>query len=247
MGHATLAIGGNTNPKPRKYMKKWQVEDLNITVDGVLRGQGADPDIIRTRSPRLIDIAEEALAEALLLLDPEVLVKELEVTSFGHDNLQLSDGKKIKGPLVSGHLAGATYIAVAVCTVGSRIDKYASEIMEDDIVKGLAVDGVGSAAVEALANAVCREIEMDATARGFESTIPLSPGMIGWDVEEGQSVIFDLVDPSEIDVELTPYFLMVPRKSLSMILGVGPGINSGERICDYCAMRETCRYQEQHK
>jgi len=228
-------------------MKKWQVEDLNITVDAVLRGQGADPDIIRTRSPRLIDIAEEALAEALLLLDPEVLVKELEVTSFGHDNLQLSDGKKIKGPLVSGHLAGATYITVAVCTVGSRIDKFASEVMEDDIVKGLAVDGVGSAAVEALANAVCREIELDAAARGFESTIPLSPGMIGWDVEEGQPVIFDLVDPSEIDVELTPYFLMVPRKSLSMILGIGPGINSGERICDYCAMRETCRYQEHNE
>ena len=53
-------------------MKKWQVEDLNITVDSVLRGQGADPDIIRTRSPRLIDIAEGALAEALDLLDPEV-------------------------------------------------------------------------------------------------------------------------------------------------------------------------------
>ena len=42
-------------------MKEWTIADLNITVDAVLRGQGADPDIIRIRSPRLIRIAEEAL------------------------------------------------------------------------------------------------------------------------------------------------------------------------------------------
>jgi hypothetical protein len=28
-----------------------------------------------------------------------------------------------------------------------------------------------------------------------------------------------------------------------MMIGIGPGLNSGERICDYCSMRETCRYQ----
>lgn len=228
-------------------MKEWTIADLNITVDAVLRGQGADPDIIRIRSPRLINIAEEALAESIDLLEPEVLVRELEVTGFTHEKLQLYDDKNITGPLVSGHLAGAKFVSIAVCTVGSRIDKYASEVMEDDIVKGLAVDGVGSAAVEALANAVCREIELDAAERGFESTIPLSPGMIGWGVEEGQPLIFNLVDPSEIHVELTPSYLMVPRKSLSMIIGIGPGINSGERICDYCAMRATCRYQDQYQ
>lgn len=228
-------------------MKEWTIADLNINVDAVLRGQGADPDIIRIRSPRLINIAEEALVESIDLLEPEVLVSELEVTGFTHNNPQLNDGKNITGPLVSGHLAGAKFISIAVCTVGSKIDKYASEVMEDDIVKGLAVDGVGSAAVEALANAVCREIELDAANRGFESTIPLSPGMIGWGVEEGQPLIFNLVDPSAIHIELTPSYLMVPRKSLSMIIGVGPGINSGERICDFCAMRATCKYQDEYQ
>ena len=119
--------------------------------------------------------------------------------------------------------------------------------MKEDIVLGLAVDGVGSAAVEALANAVCKEIELEAADRGYESTIPLSPGMIGWGVEDGQPLIFGLLDPAEIGVKLTPSYLMVPRKSLSMVMGIGPGINSGERICDYCAMRETCRYQDHYE
>jgi len=228
-------------------MKKWQVEDLNITVDGVLSGQGADPDIIRSRSPRLADIAEKALASVMDKLEPEVLVKEFKVTGFNHNNLELEGGKKISGSLATGHLVGASYITVAVCTVGSGIDGYAAEVMDDDIVLGLAIDGVGSAAVESLANAVCRQVELKAADEGLQTTIPLSPGMIGWDVEEGQPLIFDLIDSDEIGVSLTPYFLMLPRKSLSMIIGVGPNISSGARICDYCAMSGTCQYKDHNK
>ncbi len=227
-------------------MKKWTVADLEIDVDAVLRGQGADPDIIRQRSPRLIDTAEEAIRLALDRLEPQVYVEEYEVTGFSHEKLQLNSGKDLKGPLVSGHLAGAKYVTIALCTVGSSIDELAAKIMEEDIVKGLAVDGVGSAAVEALANAVCREIEINAAARGMETTIPLSPGMIGWDVEEGQPLIFGLVDPSKHTIELTSYSLMIPRKSLSMIMGIGPKISSGARICDFCVMSGTCRYQNHY-
>ncbi|MFV1948498.1 MAG: hypothetical protein ACC633_01040 [Anaerolineales bacterium] len=228
-------------------MKNWQIADLDINVDSVLRGQGADPDIIRSRSPRLIDTAEKAIEKSLQLIEPKILVEELEVLSYQHEILELEKGKKLTGPLVTGHLVGACSVIGAVCTVGSKIDQYASEVMEEDIVLGLAIDGVGSAAVEALANAVCRQIELDAAEKNYQTTIPLSPGMIGWDVEVGQPLIFDIMDPVKIGVQLTPYYLMVPRKSLSMLIGVGPGINSGERICDYCAMRETCRYQDQYQ
>lgn len=228
-------------------MKNWQISDLNINVDAVLRGQGADPEIIRSRSPRLIDIAEKALSKSKKLIEPQVLVKDLEVTGYQHEVLKIEEGHQLSGPLVTDHLVGARIITTVVCTVGSKIDQYASEVMEDDIVLGLAIDGVGSAAVEALANAICRKIELDAEAKEFQTTIPLSPGMIGWSVEQGQPLIFNLVDPSSIGVELTPYYLMVPRKSLSMIIGVGPGINSGECICNYCAMRATCRYQDQYQ
>ncbi len=230
-----------------KTIKKWQVEDLNITVDGVLRGQGADPDIIRSRSPRLVDIAEKALSSAIDLLKPEVLIEEFSVIDIKHNSLELEGGKKLSGHLVTGHLVGSSYITVAICTVGSKIDDYASEVMDDDIVLGLAIDGVGSAAVESLANAVCSQIELTAAKDSLQTTIPLSPGMIGWGIEEGQPLIFDLIDQDQIGVSLTPHYLMLPRKSLSMIMGIGPGINSGERICDYCAMRETCRYQDQNK
>jgi len=228
-------------------MNKWQIDDLNLTVDSVLRGQGADPDVIRSRNPLLVDIAKKALDSVTGLLEPEVFVKEFQVASFQHNSIELEGGYGITGPLVIGHLLGATRISVVVCTVGTKIDDYTSEVIDDDIVLALAVDGVGAAAVESLANAVCRKIETKAAADGLQTTIPLSPGMIGWDVEEGQTTIFDLVDQDQISVSLSPHYLMVPRKSLSMMIGIGPNICSGECICDYCTMRETCQYKDQNK
>ena len=228
-------------------MNMWQIDDLNLTVDSVLRGQGADPDIIRSRNPLLVDIAQTALDSVTGLLEPEVYTKQFKVTGFQHNGLELEGGYRITGPLVTGHLIGATHLTIVVCTVGSRIDDYASEVIDDDIVLALAVDGVGAAAVESLANAVFRKIETKAVAERLQTTIPLSPGMIGWDVEEGQTTIFDLVDQDQISVSLSPHFLMIPRKSLSMMIGIGPNICSGERICDYCTMRGTCQYKDQNK
>jgi len=225
-------------------MTEWLVDDLKIDVDAVLRGQGAAPEIIQERSPRLVTIAQQALDQSLHLVEPGVLIREFKVKRVLHDTMDLEDGKKLTGSLVTGHLAGAQDVVVAVCTVGDKIDGYASQVMDDDLVLGLAVDGVGSAAVEALANTVCWQIEQKAAENSMQTTIPLSPGMMGWSVEEGQPVVFDLVDPKQIGVSLTPYYLMVPRKTLSMIIGIGPNISSGARICDFCAMRETCRYQD---
>jgi len=228
-------------------MTKWQTADLKLTADNILRGQGADPEVIRSRSPKLLEIAEKALEQAGDMLQPEVLVVTYPVAKILHDRLDLENGTRISGPLVSEHLIGAEQITAVICTVGPGIDVYAAEVMQEDIVLGLAITGVGSAGVEALANAVCKEIEDEAAENGFQSTIPLSPGMINWDVEEGQPLIFDLADPSQIGIDLNTELFMLPRHSLSMIIGIGPDINAGKHICDYCSMRESCQYQNQQR
>jgi hypothetical protein len=44
--------------------------------------------------------------------------------------------------------------------------------------------------------------------------------MVGWSVEQGQPQIFSILDPLEIDMRLTPIMLMIPRKSLTFVLGL---------------------------
>jgi hypothetical protein len=227
-------------------MPIWNTQDLEIDVDAVLRGQGADPGAIRARSPRLVDLAIRALEEGHQLLKPRTLYRELDVETLRHERLVLDGGSTLSGGLISEHLGPADHVVLILCTVGEPLEVHAAEVSKDDIVYGLALDGVGSAAVEALANAACKYFEDQADEQGFQSSIPISPGMVGWPVEKGQPEIFEILEPAQINVHLTEYGLMMPRKSLTMVLGLGQTMNTAGRTCDYCAMRETCRYQDHY-
>jgi hypothetical protein len=116
----------------------------------------------------------------------------------------------------------------------------------DSASYSLALDGVGSAAVEALANAACRYFEEQAAGEGWQTSIPLSPGMIDWPLVEGQPQIFHLLENEPLEVELTNSYIMLPRKSLTMVLGAGPEMTAAGRTCDFCSLREVCRYQDHY-
>ena len=227
-------------------MPIWDTQELNFDVDAVLRGQGAEPGAIRKRSPRLVDLAERALEEAQPLLEPRTLFLELDVEKLSHERLVLDGGGKLSGTLIAEHLGPAKRVILILCTVGEALEAHATRVSKDDIVYGLALDGVGSAAVEALANAACKQFEEQAVELGYQSSIPISPGMVGWPVDKGQPEIFEILQPAQINVTLTEYGLMMPRKSLTMVLGLGQTMKAGGRTCDYCAMRETCRYQDHY-
>jgi hypothetical protein len=133
-----------------------------------------------------------------------------------------------------------------LCTTAAGLEERASQLWASNPVYGLALDGVGSAAVEALANQVCRTVETREQEHGWKTTIPLSPGMIDWPVEDGQPQIFRLLEAEGLPVALSSNYLMLPRKSLTMVIGAGPDVSSAGRTCDYCNLRNTCRYQDHY-
>jgi len=220
--------------------------EINIGVDQVLRAQEANPETIRTRNPRLIDVTKKALQLGFPLLEPKVLYEKLKTESIKHETLRFENGGSLSGSLIAQHLAPAEEIFIILCTVGLSLEERSVEMVKTDPVVGFALEGVGSAGVEALANAVCYHFEKLAEEKGWHATIPLSPGMVGWPVEKGQTEIFSLLDAEEIGVTLTPSYLMLPRKSLSMVIGIGENIHTEGTTCDYCSMKETCRYQEHY-
>ena len=59
--------------------------ELLLDEDAVLRGQGADPAIIRQRSPRLVQMATRALEEGRSLLQPQVTLSYHKVETIRHE------------------------------------------------------------------------------------------------------------------------------------------------------------------
>lgn len=226
--------------------------DLPITVDDALRAQGADPDAIRSRRPTLISSTEKAISMGANLLKPRVLYEKYTVKSFAHERLQLnvnssSQGKAyLSGQLIAQHLAPAQQVIVMLCTIGKELDDTVSSLFNADPLLGLALDGVGSAAVEMLAIQACNYFEIQANDAGVKTSLPLNPGMVGWPVDQGQPQIFALLESEEIQVSLTDSCMMVPNKSLSMVLGVGKDLSVTGTYCEYCSLKGVCKYQNHY-
>jgi len=220
--------------------------DYDFDLDAVLRGQGADPAVLRARRPALVQLAEQAIQEGRPLIEPSVIYKEFTVEGVVHERLTFKEGGQLAGKLIVQHLAQARKVVVLLCSIGSSLEQYASEMWGSSATYSLALDGVGSAAVEALANAACRSLEISAQSHGWLTSIPLSPGMIDWPVLDGQPQIFRLLEGEKLSVELSSSYIMIPRKSLTMVVGSGPELTISGRTCDYCSLREVCRYQDHY-
>jgi cobalamin-dependent methionine synthase I len=145
--------------------------------------------------------------------------------------------------LIAQHLSPAHYLALIVCTVGAAIDDRIAALMPRDPAYALALDGYGSAAAEALGTEICARLEQDAARSGHCASVPISPGMVGWPVEVGQPQIFSNLDADAIGVTLNDSAQMIPRKSISLVLGFAPTPFEAGTPCDFCALRHTCRYQ----
>ena len=220
--------------------------DLKIGIDDVLRGQGMDPQQIRARRPALIKTAEWALQEGLPLLDPAVLVEEFALSGVRHELVLLEGGGKLRSPLLVQHLAGAARLAVIICSIGPQLEAVSGDLFQEEPLLALALEGFGTAATEALATEACNRLEVAAQVEGLFPSIPLSPGMVGWPVDPGQAQLFGLVDATQIGVHLNSSAMMQPRMSLSQVLGFAVSPSFQGRTCDYCNLKETCRYQEHY-
>jgi hypothetical protein len=230
-------------------LDQWEIQ---LTTDQVLRAQGSDPDVIRSRKPRLVKSTEDAIVRGQPLLQPRVLFEKYQVKQLAHERLELispnaDHGKYyLSGALIAQQLARTQSIIVMVCTFGSNLEEAVSNLFIFDPLIALALDGVGSAAVELLAIQACNYFENQLKNEGLNTTIPINPGMVGWPVDIGQPQIFSLLNSDEIHVSLTDSCMMVPNKSLSLVIGIGTDVSVLGTVCDYCSLKYICKYQNHH-
>ncbi len=212
----------------------------SLEVTHVLRGQGVDPARAR---PDIVAAARGVLDKAQALLAPAALYVTLPVRDFQRQRVVLEGGEVFAGPLVARALAGATEVTLAVCTIGPALEEQVSALFSaGDMVRALALDGAGIAALGEVSGTVVARIRDEAAARGLGTGMRASPGQEGWPIEQ-QRVFFDLILAEEIGVRLTESCLMLPCKSISFVIGLGPEMRPDAVTCDFCSKRERCRWR----
>ena len=218
---------------------------LSLKTREVLRRQGLGGGA-KVR-PEIKILIREILAslKKARLLEPAVAYEYYMVRSMTGSQISLEGDKAIHGPLLPAVFPEAKELAVLLCTIGPRLEGQAADYFnQGEPLRGTLLDGIGSAAVDSLTEEVCKFIAEEASSRGYEASSPISPGMPGLPITE-QWQLLKLVPAGEIGVSLTSSGIMVPRKSVSMVMGIGPKMAKWTRaeVCARCSLRETCHYK----
>ena len=195
---------------------------LSLTMEHILRRQGMVD--ISAVSPKILALSRELLDEVATLqyLEPAIAYEFCSVNEINDRRERLQGHAFLKTDLLQERLSSASELAAIACTIGSRLEIKATDYFaHDEPLRGVLLDGIGSAAVDILAQEACRMIGVEAGSRGNESSSPLSPGMPGLPISE-QRALCRIARAEKIGVHLSESAMMMPRKSISMVVGIGP-------------------------
>jgi hypothetical protein len=220
--------------------------DLPLDVDSVLLGQGRDPELVRSRNPQLLDISSRAYKIGLSSIQPQFTFNQFTITSIQEDQIRLEKGIIIDGKLPTTLFKNAGILIAGILTIGDALEKLVDEWIAKDESVALALDGLGSFAVEALISEICAYFDHLFRKQGLFVSLPINPGLDGWELHKGQQEIFSIVDGSEIGVTINSYSMLIPKKSSTIALGVGLNPFADVNVCDLCGLKSSCRYRGKH-
>lgn len=184
---------------------------------------------------RWFDLLDRMLAEAPRLLRPRGVYRIDDVVLLEPRRVVLASGAEFHGA-VGSFLRHAQLVATFVVTIGSALERLSRRWLRDGrILPGTIADAIASEAVEAAAQRLQDDVRAWARARGLEITPRYSPGYCGMHVRQ-QVPLFATVPAERINVRLTPSCLMLPVKSVSGLIGLGPAdrVSPGGYPCETC-------------
>jgi hypothetical protein len=186
---------------------------------------------------------DEALALGESLMEPRFVYRATKVTGQGPDVIQ-AGGEELHIPEIGRLWGPLETVGAGICTVGRAIEDRVRELWDErELPLAMMLDSVGSAAVESLAEYVNDLLCQAAIPAELKVTNRVSPGYAGWDTAE-QGALFRLCPGLPIDVTLNDSCVMVPGKSISILVGIGPAARVDHYFtqCRRCWMRD-CAYR----
>ncbi|MCM8761480.1 MAG: hypothetical protein NC938_07280 [Candidatus Omnitrophica bacterium] len=188
--------------------------------------------------------AEEYLKKARRLARPIAISTEKSLTISCVGNIRVAGHSALNSRQLSSYLKGANKVHIFLVTIGGLIEKAASRSMKiGDYLGGYLLDRIGSLAVESLAKNFEDDLRASCAAKEASVSIRMSPGYCDWPIEE-QFKLAKLLKFSRAGVRLNESCMMIPRKSISAIVGVGPKglFRYRKSPCAACA-KKTCDYR----
>lgn len=209
-----------------------------VSIEEVLRRQTNGKP-----SEAVLATAQWAIDRATELIEPASAYAVLVSEGVDGEHLLLQGGVRLRLGPHADLVAPAHRLILSVTTIGPRLETEVRRLMAGtDVLKGYMLDCAGVVAVGQASMAIRELVEQMAREEDWgvgPSVYPGSP--MGWTVT-GQRDLVRLVPVDEIGVTLTPSCMLVPQKSSSGLIGIGPGYEAAQvgTLCHWCSLRDSC-------
>ena len=210
-----------------------------LNVDEALRYMGCPPE---KADPATRALAEDCARELLPVLRPRWACRTFDVEPEA-GGVRLSCGLLLPGEDLKGHLAGCRRAFLFCATLGAGADALIRRWESADMARALALDCCAAAAVEQVCDRI--EGELQGMFPGCYFPFRFSPGYGDLPISL-QNELLDLLDaPRRVGLTASERHILLPRKSVTAILGVSDGpVARAARSCVSCPARPGCQYQK---
>lgn len=161
----------------------------------------------------------------------------------GYRILDYADVTLQPGRRISGYMAGASEIALFICTAGAVFTDLSHAYQQNgDFLEAFVVESIGAATVENAMDKVQHFLEEEMVKQGKKITNRYSPGYCDWPLS-GQRDLFAYIGDHPTGITLNDSCLMQPIKSVSGIIGIGDDVKRRPYGCEICNSA-TCVYRK---
>lgn len=154
--------------------------------------------------------------------------------------ISLGDALNLGGRAIRRHLAGCESAVLTAATLGVEIDGLIRRYEQSDLTRALLLDACATQLIEEYCDGIESDVRREAAVDGLSATGRFSPGY--GDLELGvQPKILAVLDSArKIGLTCTQNLIMLPRKSVTAIIGVGKDVKSAKSDCGSCDLKDTC-------
>jgi hypothetical protein len=211
---------------------------INIEKQKILSTIGYSDDY--QPSARINSLVNDYIENYQDLLSPAYSYMFCNIESVKGNCVDLGDSIILKSKIIAKLSERCHKMAVFALTLGSHLEDMVAHLAEHGLVlQATVLDAIGSGATEKLAVHLEEKIKRIVNAGGLITSQRFSPGYCDWEVGQ-QEMIFKAMNGDTAGIRLTESLLMMPRKSISGIIGIGLPGNGIENYnpCNTCKKKD---------
>lgn len=172
-------------------------------------------------SARITSLVDDYIDNYQDFLSPSYTYVIRDILAVENDNVTYEGPVTIKSRVIAELLGRCQRIAVFALTIGNYLEEMVAYLADNNLIlQATVLDAIGSGVTEKLAAYVGERIADIASEEGLVTSRRFSPGYCDWNVKQ-QKRIFRTLDGDTAGIRLTDSQLMMPRKSVSGIIGIG--------------------------